>query len=361
MTTTNTETTTTQFSLISAALISFFTLIFSGLLLLYTNSFSILLLLGIGVPVFITTYFLIQYRVQKYISNDINTIYEELDMTENIPRSRSLVNTDMNTLKEKVRNYATTRNREIETLKGQDVYRKEFLGNISHELKTPLFTIQGYILTLLDGAKDKPELCEKYLNRASKGVERLEYIINDLDLITKLEINDLNLEIENFDIVALIQNIFEMLEIKASKKNITLMLDRKYDPIYVTADAGRIRQVLVNLIINSLKYGHENGTTEISIEELIDSKMIVRVTDNGEGIKKENIARLFERFYRVDTSRSRDEGGSGLGLAIVKHIIEAHQEQIYVESVYGIGSEFSFTIEKASTLKEKSGDELIKD
>lgn len=342
----NSDTSTNKFSLISALMISLFTVCISGVLLWFTFYFSWVLLLILAFVIFIMSFLVIQNRTQKYIFNNINTIYEELDMAENIPQSRSLVNTDMGTLKQQVRDYAKTRTLEIETLKGQDVYRKEFLGNISHELKTPLFTIQGYILTLLDGAKDKPELCEKYLKRAEKGVERLEYIINDLDLITKLEVGDLNLDIERFDIVALIENIFEMLEIKASKKKITLMLDRKYEPVFVVADKGRIRQVLVNLIVNSLKYGHFKGTTEVSIEKLIDSKMIVRVTDNGEGIKKENIPRLFERFYRVDKSRSRDEGGSGLGLAIVKHIIEAHKEHIYVESVFGVGSEFSFTLEK---------------
>jgi len=342
----NSDTGTNKFSLISALMISLFTVCISGVLLWFTFYFSWILLLILAFVIFIMSFLVIQNRTQKYIFDNINTIYEELDMAENIPQSRSLVNTDMGTLKQQVSDYAKTRTLEIETLKGQDVYRKEFLGNISHELKTPLFTIQGYILTLLDGAKDKPELCEKYLKRAEKGVERLEYIINDLDLITKLEVGDLNLDIERFDIVALIENIFEMLEIKASKKKITLMLDRKYEPVFVVADKGRIRQVLVNLIVNSLKYGHFKGTTEVSIEELIDSKMIVRVTDNGEGIKKENITRLFERFYRVDKSRSRDEGGSGLGLAIVKHIIEAHKEHIYVESVFGVGSEFSFTLEK---------------
>lgn len=335
-----------QFSLTSALTITICTLFSSGILLWFTPYFSWVILFIFTAIIFVVSFLITQYRTEKYIFKNINSIYQELDMAVNVPKSRTLVNTDMNLLKEQVRNYAINRNLEIETLKDQDIYRREFLGNISHELKTPLFTIQGYILTLLDGAKDKPELCEKYLKRAEKGVERLEYIINDLDLITKLEVGDLNLNIKSFDIVALIQNIFEMLEIKASKKQITLMLDRKYEPIYVLADVGRIRQVLVNLIVNSLKYGHQKGTTEVSIEELIDSKLIVRITDNGEGIKKENIPRIFERFFRVDKSRSRDEGGSGLGLAIVKHIIDAHNEQIYVESVYGIGSEFSFTIEK---------------
>jgi len=209
---------TNRFSFISALLISLFVLIISGTLLWFANSFSIILLLGLWLAVFLVSYFFIQYRTQKYIFSNINTIYEELDMAEDIPKARSLVNTDMNTLKEQVRDYAKTRKREIENLKGQDEYRKDFLGNVAHELKTPLFTIQGYILTLLDGAKDKPELCEKYLKRAEKGVERLEYIIKDLDLITKLEVGGFNLEIEDFDIVALIESIFEMLEIKAKKK-----------------------------------------------------------------------------------------------------------------------------------------------
>ena len=335
-----------KFSILTALVVSVCVALFLGGILFFLESSIVWLSPLFGVFIFGIIYFFINYRTKKYVFSRFNEIYEELVPETQLPK-RKLINTDMDALKEQVKSYAKTKKNELETLKGQDQYRKEFLGNIAHELKTPLFTIQSYILTLLDGAKDKPELCEKYLIRANKGVERLEYIIKDLDLITKLEVGDLDLDIEDFDIVVLVENIFEMLEIKASKKNITLMLDRKYEPIYVTADKGRIRQVLVNLIVNSLKYGFENGTTEISIEKLIGSKMIIRVTDNGEGIKDENLARLFERFYRVGKSRSRDEGGSGLGLAIVKHIIEAHKEQIYVESVYGMGSEFSFTMEKA--------------
>lgn len=343
----NTINNTNKFSFFTAIIISIFVVSGVTLLLWVNHQLSWYLSLGVFFMVGITAFLVIQYRTQKYVINKINGIYKELDLIQNVSTSKSSINTDMYALKKQVRDYAKTKNLEIENLRGQEEYRKEFLGNISHELKTPLFTIQGYILTLLDGAKDKPELCEKYLKRAEKGVERLEYIINDLDLITQLEVGQFNLNLQRFDIVALISNIFEILEIKASKKQITLMLAQKYKPIYVKGDIGRIRQVLVNLIVNSLKYGHYKGTTEISIEELIDSKMIIRVTDNGEGIKKENIPRLFERFFRVDKSRSREEGGSGLGLAIVKHIIEAHNEQIYVESVYGIGSEFSFTLEKA--------------
>lgn len=336
----------TKFSILTALMVGICVSIFLGVVLFIIDPSIFWMSFLFGGIMFVITYFLVHYRTKKYIFSRFNEIYEELVPETQLPK-RTLINTDMDALREQVKSYAKIKKNELETLKGQDQYRREFLGNIAHELKTPLFTIQSYILTLLDGAKDKPDLCEKYLGRANKGVERLEYIIKDLDLITRLEVDDLALDIESFDIVWLIENIFEMLEIKASKKKITLMLDRKYEPIYVTADKGRIRQVLVNLIVNSLKYGLENGTTEISIEKLIGSKMIIRVTDNGEGIKDENLARLFERFYRVGKSRSRDEGGSGLGLAIVKHIIEAHKEQIYVESVYGMGSEFSFTIEKA--------------
>ncbi len=208
--------------------------------------------------------------------------------------------------------------------------------------------MQGYILTLLDGAMDDKKLLKKYLQRANKGVERLIYIVKDLDLITKLEIGDLNLKMEDFDIIELIQSVFDLLEMKASKKDISLTFDQGYTkPIWVRADREKIQQVITNLLVNSLKYGHKEGTTEVSVENLIKNKVIIRVTDNGEGIAPEHITRIFERFYRVDKSGSRKEGGSGLGLSIVKHIIEAHGEKIYVESAPGVGSEFSFTLEKA--------------
>ncbi|MCK5400366.1 MAG: sensor histidine kinase, partial [Flavobacteriaceae bacterium] len=258
------------------------------------------------------------------------------------------ITTDMVTLRQEIDKYAKDKKLEIDTLKIRESYRKEFIGNVSHELKTPLFTVQGYISTLLDGDVNDETLRNKYLERADKGVERLIYIIKDLDMITKLETGDLSLNISPFDIVGLIQNVFELFEMKASKKKITLTFDKNYNkPIMVSGDRERIQQVLSNLIVNSIKYGSQKGTTEVSVENLIKNKVIVRVTDNGEGIVQEHIPRLFERFYRVDKSGSRKEGGSGLGLSIVKHIIEAHNENIYIESELGIGSEFSFTLEKA--------------
>ncbi|MFI1745079.1 sensor histidine kinase [Thalassobellus sediminis] len=302
--------------------------------------------------IFIATYLfsflLIQYRVERFIYRRVKKIYDDLTLLESASISKGAITTDMRTLTQEIDRFARVKKIEIETLKVREKYRKEFLGNVSHELKTPLFTVQGYILTLLDGAMDNKNLREKYLERASKGIDRLGYIIKDLDMITKLEVGDLSLNTENFDIIELVKSVFEMLEMKASKKNITLTFDMNYaEPVLVKADKERIQQVLVNLIVNSLKYGRDKGTTEISIENLIKNKVIVRVTDNGEGIEKDHLPRLFERFYRVDKSGSRKEGGSGLGLSIVKHIIEAHDEKIYVESEYGVGSEFSFTLEKA--------------
>ncbi|MDT0647002.1 ATP-binding protein [Zunongwangia sp. F260] len=302
---------------------------------------------------YIFSFFIIQQRVEYFIYRRIKKIYDNVSLLDSTTLRPSQVTTDMVTLTREVEKFAETKKLEIEALKIREGYRKEFMGNVSHELKTPLFTVQGYILTLLDGAMKDKAVRKKYLNRASKGVERLIYIVKDLDMISKLEVGDLHLQMEDFNIVELVQNTFDLLEMKAAKKNITLTFDIEYQKsIYVYGDRERIQQVLTNLVVNSIKYGKKDGTTEITIENLIKNKVIVRVTDNGEGIAKANIPRLFERFYRVDKSGSRKEGGSGLGLAIVKHIIEAHEEKIYVESVFGVGSEFSFTLEKSEELPE---------
>jgi two-component system phosphate regulon sensor histidine kinase PhoR len=306
------------------------------------------LLLAFAVFSYVFSFFVIQFRVERFIYKRVKKIYDDLTLLESTNLTRGPINTDMGTLTKEIDKFARDKKLEIETLKVREQYRKEFFGNVSHELRTPLFTVQGYILTLLDGAMDNPKIRKKYLVRASEGVERLVYIVNDLDMITKLEIGDLSLNIESFDIVELVRSVFDMFEMRANEKDITLTFDIDYPkPIMVNADKERIQQVLINLVVNSIKYGREKGTTEISIENLIKNKVIVRITDNGIGIGKTHIPRLFERFYRVDKSGSRIEGGSGLGLAIVKHIIEAHDEKIYVESEFGVGSEFSFTLEKS--------------
>ena len=296
---------------------------------------------------FMLTYLILHLRLETYVFNSIKNIYRDLTLLDATSFNTSPITTDMESLSKEIDAYAKNKKLELEALKIREEYRKEFIGNVSHELKTPLFTVQGYISTLIDGAADDPKIRDKYLKRADKGVDRLIYIVKDLDMITKLEVGDANLTLETFNIIESITNVFDLLEIKAEKKNISLLLDKDYpDPIMVSADRERIQQVLTNLVVNSIKYGHKNGTTEISVEDLKSDKLIVRVTDNGEGVESSHLTRLFERFYRVDKSGSREEGGSGLGLSIVKHIIEAHEEKIYVESKIGIGSEFSFTLQK---------------
>lgn len=327
-------------TLIAAILFGIRQYLFSEFILWHIILYSVVL--------YAISFFILQYRVEKFIYRRVKKIYDDVSLLESSSFQNHAITTDMRTLTQEIEKFAKDKKLEIETLKVRENYRKEFLGNVSHELKTPLFTVQGYIETLIDGAIDDKKVRKKYLQRANKGVERLIYIVKDLDMITKLEVGDLHLEFESFDIVELVRSVFEMFEMKAAKKNITLTFDLPYkEPIMVYADKERIQQVVANLVVNSIKYGREDGTTEVSIENLIKNKVIVRVTDNGEGIEKQNIGRIFERFYRVDKSGSRKEGGSGLGLSIVKHIIEAHNEKIYVESVYGMGSEFSFTLEKA--------------
>ena len=247
------------------------------------------------------------------------------------------------------------RRSEINILKDQENYRREFLGNISHELKTPLFTIQGYILTLVEGGaiRDK-KVRDKYLKRAAKGVDRIISIVKDLDLITQFESGIKTIDRSEFNICDLIDNVFDLLEFESEKNNISLKLDNNNNSlIYVNADQERIIQVLTNLIVNSIKYGSDNGYTKVIVEDYKDEKVIIRVIDNGEGIEQEHLPRLFERFYRIDKNRSRKKGGSGLGLSIVKHIIEAHQEQIFVESKIGVGTEFSFTLQKSKNSASK--------
>ena len=337
-----------KFALKTSLFITLFLTLLVGVFLFFWFEFLLVPVLVFGAASFIFSFIIIQYRVEHFIYKRVKKIYDNVTLLDSSTLQPSQITTDMATLTREVEKFAEDKKLEIETLKVRETYRKEFMGNVSHELKTPLFTVQGYILTLLDGAMKDKAVRKKYLQRAAKGVERLIYIVKDLDMITKFEAGDLHLNLENFNITEVVQNSFDLLEMKAAKKDITLTFDMEYSqPVWVYGDRERIQQVITNLVVNSIKYGKKGGTTEVSIENLIKNKVIVRVTDNGEGIEKVNIPRLFERFYRVDKSGSRKEGGSGLGLSIVKHIIEAHSEKIYVESVYGVGSEFSFTLEKS--------------
>lgn len=253
---------------------------------------------------------------------------------------------DLQNLNNEIMAWAADRKEEIERLKKLEVYRREFLGNVSHELKTPVFNIQGYILTLLEGGLEDPTINRNYLIRAEKSVDRMITIIDDLEAISQLETGELQIEFDSFDIVSLIRDVIDSLEMKATAKGIILSFSDEIKSILVIGDRFRIRQVLVNLVVNSIKYGKEYGETKIRVYDM-GNTISIEVADNGIGIAKEHLPRLFERFYRVDKSRSRDQGGTGLGLAIVKHIIEAHSQTINVMSTEGVGTVFSFTLKKA--------------
>ena len=292
----------------------------------------------------IVVYAIGAFFVKFFLYNSVRVISDEIFQSD----VDSTITTNMEDLLKKIRQYDDDQKSEISEMKKQETFRREFIGNLAHELKTPLFTSESYILTLLDGAIDDDEVNKKYLKIAGKAINRLNLIVKDLDLITKIESGESEIQRTDFDIINLAQNALEMLEITASKKNIKLLLEFNDKlPLRVNADNEKIQQVLTNLVENSIKYGKENGTTELVIQELTENKIIVRVTDNGLGIEEKHFNRLFERFYRVDQSGSRKGGGSGLGLAIVKHIMDAHDEKIYIESEFGVGSEFSFTLEKS--------------
>lgn len=331
---------------LSTSILFYFSIVF-----FLNNWLNYLYILFFGAIVFIVTFFITQYRVEKFIYPRIKKILESVALLNAAELDKTPISSNFDDLSKEVQKFAKIKQQQIKKLTLQEGYRREYLGNISHELKTPLFTVQGYLLTLEEGAINDKKIRKKYLERANKGVERLIAIVKDLDLISKLESTDLSLNVQPFNIVELVKDTFDLLEMEAKKRNISLLLDKHYDkPILVIADEERIEQVLTNLIVNSIKYGKINGTTTVSIETFENTKVLVKVKDNGEGIKEEHQKRIFERFYRVDQSRSRVQGGSGLGLSIVKHILEAHHQEIFVKSKYMRGSEFSFTLEKAEKI-----------
>ena len=300
------------------------------------------------VVLFIISFFIIQYRAEHFIYRRLKKIYEDVSILDVNDLKKDSVTTDIEQLSNKMQTYAEGKELEIKSLTERDSFRRDFLGNVAHELKTPLFTVQGYILTLLEGGMDDKNIRLKYLERANKGVERLVAVTKDLDMIAKLETDGLKIDKEVFNILEIIQNVFDLIEMKAKKRNIVLKFDRIYEfPIFVIGDIEKTEQVLINLIVNSIKYGKPGGTTIVTADDYDHNKFVIRVIDNGEGIKQQHFPRLFERFYRVDQSRSREQGGSGLGLSIVKHIVEAHQQSVLLKSTFGKGSEFSFTMEKA--------------
>ena len=328
-------------TLFISALISFVSL----LLLFGIDNIDFVDFTKVFLLAFLVVYILGNVYTRSFLYSKLKEISKDILPEKNISQT---VTTNMEELASEIKDYDSKRKSEFSEMKKLESFRREFIGNLAHEIKTPLFTSQSYILTLLDGAIKDKNVNIKYLKTASKAIDRLNLIVKDLDLITKIESGESILNKNKFDIINLTENVFEMLEFTAKKKKIKLTVNKdKGLETKVIADKEKIEQVLTNLIDNSIKYGKDYGTTEIVIQSLNEDKIIVRVTDNGVGFKKENYTRIFERFFRVDRSGSRSAGGSGLGLAIVKHIIDAHDEKIYVESEFGVGSEFSFTLEKS--------------
>lgn len=322
--------------------------IFAYLYVINNISFKIILFAFVAS---LLTSAVLLYFVKLFVINKINSLIETVKNFRNhadeIPEKIELNSTnEIYTLSNEIVQWAEERKNEIERLKKLEVYRKEFLGNVSHELKTPIFNIQGYVLTLLDGGLEDASINRDYLQRAERSIDRMITIIDDLEAISQLETGELQIEPEKFDIVALVKDVFEAQEMKASAKGIILSLKDADKPVFVYADRFRIRQVIVNLVVNSIKYGKEYGETKVRFYDA-GKNISIEVADNGLGIAKEHLPRLFERFYRVDKSRSRDMGGTGLGLAIVKHILEAHNQVINVMSTEGVGTVFSFTLPKA--------------
>jgi len=301
--------------------------------------------------IFISIYIVVYYLLNSFIFEKINPIYKtilNLNITEKELKQK-LEDKDMvSEVNREVQSWAEKKTKEIAQLKQMAKYRKEFLGNVSHELKTPIFSIQGYILTLLDGGLEDPSINRNYLERSEKSINRMISIVNDLEAITQLEAGELQLNYLNFDLIELVNEIFESLENKSREKGIVLRLNKNYEkPVWVYADREQIDHVITNLVINSINYGIDYGFTEISFLEMGEN-ILVEVSDNGIGIAKNEIPRIFERFYRVDKSRSRNSGGTGLGLAIVKHIIEAHEQTINVRSNLNDGTSFAFTLKKGA-------------
>lgn len=331
-------------------------LVFTGisavLFYLATKSFASLYsmlpyVLGSQLILFVLVFVVIQMRIENFIATKVRSLYYDL-LPTGMPINESSMQRDVLSITKSLQEFAKESKLEIELLKDKENYRREFIGNLAHELKTPLFMVQGYIFTLLEGKVKDKKTRSKYLQKAAKSVDRLSVIINDLDFITQIELGITQLNIERFDLIPMIRDLVELLEMQVEKKEINLVCNHpENEPVFVEADMERISQVLSNLVVNSLKYGVKNGTTEIEIKPLNEQKVLVRVIDNGKGIAEEHLPRLFERFYRVEKTRNRNEGGSGLGLAIVKHIVEAHNEKIFVESTQNVGSEFSFTLSRA--------------
>lgn len=299
---------------------------------------------------FIGAYFLIRFVLEWFIYRKIKLIYKFIYQTKATKREEMyykyiLPQKSIDEVREDVENWAKQQKAELEVLQQNEAYRREFLQNLAHEFKTPIFAIQGYVDTLLSGAMHNPETQQRFLQNTAKNVDRMVTLVSDLDEISKLESGEQPLYKENFIIQDLIREVFETLSIHASQKRIHCSIKKGCEsPITVFADKEKIRQVVNNLVENAIKYGKAEGQITASIYNTDGKRVLIEFSDDGIGIAEEHLPRIFERFYRTDRGRSRDVGGTGLGLAICKHIIEAHKQSMHVRSKLDIGTTIGFTL-----------------
>jgi len=316
----------------------------------FTHLYTFVALFISSVALFLIAYFIFRYTLEKFIYSKIRLIYKSIHSVKVGKKEKNQYHPDNNLIdhvQADVENWEAEKQHEIEQLKRLEIYRRDFIGNVSHELKTPLFNIQGYVSTLLDGGLEDPSINREYLKRTEKSVERLVKIIADLDEISQLESGQMKLNITRFDLVNLTREVLELLEMKAHKHEILITINDPEKPILVEGDKDKIRQVLTNIIDNSIRYGkHDDGRTKITFFDM-DENILTEITDNGIGIDAGDLPRVFERFYRTDRGRAATKKGKGLGLSIVKHIIEAHRQTINVRSAIGVGTTFGFTLKKA--------------
>lgn len=319
---------------------------------LFFDTIDVLFSLALGVIAFPFVFIVFKSAIERFIYDKIKIIYKTIRRSKSGKNGKSkgnmYANGDMlEAVSREVEQWAELHDEEIAGLKKLEAYRREFLGNVSHELKTPITTIQGYVLTLLDGGMDDPAVNKKYLLRTAKSINRMIAIVNDLETISKFEAGVIQLQQKKFNFTLSVLEVFDFMEMKANKKNIQLQFNGNPEiPVHVIGDREKIRQVLINLVDNSLKYGKENGTTKVSLFDM-DDQYLIEISDDGIGIDETDLPRVFERFYRTEKSRARAQGGTGLGLAIVKHIVEAHDQTIHVRSKLDVGSTFAFTLKKA--------------
>lgn len=293
------------------------------------------------------TFLLTDYLIEHFIYRRIKLIYKRITEVRRKTNEAPDFVPNVEDVETEVNRWAADKDRQIASLQELEEYRRNYLGNVSHELKTPIFNLQGFLHTLLDGGMHDPEIATKYLQKAAKNAERLQTIVEDLESISKIESGRLKIEKTTFDIRKLAEEVFEELDLRAKERNIKLQFkEGASQGWFVKGDLEMVRQILINFVINSIKYGKEGGATKLSFYDM-DKIILIEVNDNGIGIAQHHLKHIFDRFYRVDSSRSRAAGGSGLGLSIVKHLVEAHEQSIHVRSTENVGSTFGFTLEKA--------------